>query len=130
MHRLVLATDLSARCHWALERSLLLACEFGAPLTILLVVDEDLPPGIAAHHRQADRAIRDRVEALPAHKGIDLTIRVVLGRAAPEILRFAEEEGGGLIVLGGPREERCACSAAQRCRSWSRRGRSRGPTAG
>lgn len=106
MHRLVLATDLSARCHWALERSLLLAREFGAPLTILLVVDEDLPPGIAAHHRQAaDRAIRDRVEALPAHKGIDLTIRVVLGRAAPEILRFAEEEGGGLIVLGGPREE-------------------------
>lgn len=106
MNRLLFATALSARCHWALERSLLLARGFGAPLTILHVVDEDLPEGIAEHHRQAaERTIRDRVEALPAHRGVDLAIRVVLGRVARGILRLAEEEGAGLVVLGGPREE-------------------------
>lgn len=109
MKRLLFATDLSSRAHWAMERSLLLARGFNVPLTVLHVVDEDLPEAIARHHHaEADQTIRHRLAALPAHEGIELDVRVVLGRAAREILRHAEEEGAGVIVLGTPREERFA----------------------
>lgn len=109
MQRLLFATDLSSRAHWAMERSLLLAGEFSAPLTVLHVVDEDLPEAIARHHREAaEQTIRDCITALPAHHGVELTIRVVLGRAAREIVRQTEAEGAGVIVLGTPREERLA----------------------
>lgn len=109
MQRLLFATDLSSRSHWAMERSLLLAAELAVPLTVLHVVDEDLPEAIARHHCQAaEQTIRDRITALPSHKGVDLAIRVVLGRAAGEILRQAEAEAARAIVLGTPREERLA----------------------
>ena len=63
MKKLLLATDLSARSDRALERSLSLARERGADLTVVHVVEGDLPPALAeAQNRAAQGAIRAHID--------------------------------------------------------------------
>ena len=87
MSRILVATDLSARSDRAVERAFLLAGQAGASLTILHVVDADLPSRIA--DRQADDAralITDHLASLPDAKAIGCDIRIVFGKDHCDIL--------------------------------------------
>jgi nucleotide-binding universal stress UspA family protein len=103
--RLLVATDLSARSDRAVERAVLLAAETGARLTVLHVVDEDLPSRLAERHGEEARiVIVEQLSALPkASRTIET--KVVSGRCPDAILRAAEAEESELIVLGAHRNE-------------------------
>ena len=106
MKTLLMATDLSARSDRALERALRIAGEHDASLTILHVVDEDLPATLAdAQGEAAQRAIRDHIESATAADRPQVTIEVAYGRAHAEILEMSETIDADLIILGVHRED-------------------------
>lgn len=104
--RILAATDLSARSDRAVERAMLLAKQTGAAVTILHVVDGELPGRLA--DRQGDEAralIADHVASLPGGKTVACDIRIVFGKDYCDILEVAEKLPADLIVLGIHRNE-------------------------
>jgi len=102
----LVATDLSARSDRAVERALLLAKATGAALTILHVVDAELP------RQTADRLVDEARELIGEHvatlNGAGVMapdIKVVLGTDYKEIEGVARKFGCELIVLGVHRNE-------------------------
>lgn len=106
LSKVLVATDLSARSDRAVERAVILAKQTGAALTILHVVDTDLPSRTADRlHDDARALIADHVATL---QGVDLMapdIRVVFGKDYNDIVDVAEKMGAELIVLGVHRNE-------------------------
>ncbi|HVR54976.1 MAG TPA: universal stress protein [Pseudorhodoferax sp.] len=111
---ILLASDLSPRSDRALERALLLARQWRAPLVALTV----LPAGaaLASHpvlaltsdavaQRAARRQAERRLHADLAGADVPLTARVELGEVAPTVLAIAQAERCGLIVSGVARYE-------------------------
>lgn len=111
-HRLLLATDLSARCDRALDRAAQLANEWGAELAVLNVLDPVASPDQAlawiggasdelllhAARQQLDRDVR----GLP----VPATLHIARGTdAAARIVATAAATGAGLIVTGVARNE-------------------------
>ena len=106
MKRILMATDLSARSDRALERAVELARRHSAELTIVHVVDEDLPAALAdAQQTAATQAIQTHVSTLDAGDGPDITIGTILGRAYVDILQMSEKIEADLIVIGVHRED-------------------------
>lgn len=106
MKKLLMATDLSARSDRALERAVALARELGAKLTIVHVVDEDLPASLAdAQEKAAKQAIHAHIDKLAAADGPSISIEVVFGRAYVDILEMSEKTEAEMIVLGVHRED-------------------------
>lgn len=106
MKSILMATDLSARSDRALDRAVRLAHDHGADLTVVHVVDEDLPASLAdAQEAAAKQAVRQHTNALTAGDGPQISIEVVFGRAYVDILDMSEKVGAELIVLGVHREE-------------------------
>lgn len=106
MKKILMATDLSARSDRALERALRLASEHGAELTVVHVVDEDLPVSLAGAQEQAAReAINAHIAALEADKGPRISVEVVFGRAYLGILELSEKIDAEVIVLGMHRKD-------------------------
>jgi len=106
MKKLLMATDLSARSDRALERAVRLATEHGAELTIVHVVDEDLPSSISdVQEKEAKQAIQEHIGSLTAGNGPHISIKVVFGRDYADILEMSEETEAGMIVLGMHRED-------------------------
>ena len=104
--RILAATDLSARSDRAVERAVVLAGEAGATLTILQVVDADLPARMA--DRQADDArllIEAHVASLAGGAAVACDNRVVFGKDHVDVLAVAEEVKAGLVVIGVHRNE-------------------------
>lgn len=114
---ILVATDLSARCDRALERAVLMATEWNAPLTILHVFEsavESALPGIAhavpSWRRPPDAAdlARQRIRrALHAEVGAaveNATVLVEDGEPAAVIERVAAQHLCGIIVTGISRE--------------------------
>jgi nucleotide-binding universal stress UspA family protein len=99
----MVATDLSARSDRAVERTLLLAADLQAKLTVLHVVDEDLPARIADRYRDEAQALL--AEQLSAKGNGSIEAKVVFGRGADTILSVAEDREIDLIVLGLHRNE-------------------------
>ncbi|WP_425067785.1 universal stress protein [Reyranella sp.] len=104
--KVLVATDLSARSDRAVERAVLLAKVTGSALTILHVVDAELP------RRTADRLVDEARELIGEHvaalKGAEAMapdIKVVLGTDYKEIEDVALKSGCELIVLGVHRNE-------------------------
>lgn len=101
-----MATDLSSRSANALARSLELAARHEAKLSILHVLDENLP---AAAQERVAAAVREEIEANIAKIGrpesTDVTIEVVLGKDYQDILRVAETKSADLIITGVHRNE-------------------------
>jgi len=105
MKRILMATDLSARSDRALERTVDLARRHDAELTIVHVVDEDLPASLAdAQQTAAAQAIQAHVGTLDAGDGPDIKVATVLGRAYVDILQMSEQVEADLIVIGVHRE--------------------------
>lgn len=106
MKRILIATDLSARSDRAVERAVRLACEHRADLTVVHVIDEDLPTSIAdAHEAAARQAIQAHVEPLAADGGPHVSIEVVFGRASADILEMSEKTQADMVVLGMHRKD-------------------------
>ena len=61
MRSILIATDLSARSDRALERAVNLACDRGGELTIVHVVDEDLPASLADAQQKAAESVLSQI---------------------------------------------------------------------
>jgi universal stress protein E len=107
LHRIVCATDLSARSTAAWLRAAALARQTGARLTLLHVIDPRLPARAA--RRRANRAYVEMLSqadrAIGATAGfIDVVVR--RGRVRGTIARIADEVGADLLVVAAPKLRR------------------------
>lgn len=101
---ILVASDLSPRSDLALARAVRLARETRTGLTVVHVVDSDLPRALGERiHSAAEGILRDHLAATPAAAGLKVAVEVVLGRDYEDILRIAEVVGADLIVLGAHR---------------------------
>lgn len=106
MKNILMATDLSARSDRALARALGLARDRGCALTVVHVVDEDLPASLADAQADAARAsIRGHIDGLAGGAGADVAVKIVFGRPYVSILEISEDSDADLIVLGQHRED-------------------------
>jgi nucleotide-binding universal stress UspA family protein len=106
MKKLLMATDLSARSDRAVERAVMLALKLGAELTIVHVVDEDLPASLADAQEQAARlVIREHINRLATGKDARISIEVIFGKVYAGILDMSEKSKAEMIILGMHREE-------------------------
>lgn len=106
MQRLLVATDLTARSDRALDRAVALSRDFRLELTVLHVVDEELPARVADRAKaDAEAAIADQLES---YAGLDrqlLAVKVMFGNAVKEILLEAERTDADLVVMGTHRKD-------------------------
>ena len=111
LRRILLATDLSARCDRALDRAVQIAREWGAELAILHVVEprgsselvRDLPGSARGDHR-IELARREILDGMPT-QDVKFSIAVEEGETADIVLRTAESQRVDLIVVGTARFE-------------------------
>jgi len=106
---ILFATDLSARCDRALDRSVLLAVEWQARLVVAHAV-QDLATAadLAPWRRRPDPAVVAREEVrrdLRGAEGIDVEVIVERGDPASLILGWVERTGCDLVVTGVARSE-------------------------
>ena len=107
MKKIVMASDLSARCDNALKRAALLAAEHDAALTVLYVASDDLPSNVREQLvRAAEIALREQIERVCGHTKAGIHALVQSGRDWATILEIAELGGFDLIVLGTHRMNR------------------------
>lgn len=108
---LLMATDLSGRSDHPLARAVDLASRLDASLTVLHVIDEDLPAmtqdQVADAARTALEAhVAQRVSSEAEHGALGpVTTRVVVGRDYHDILASAEAQNADMIVLGVHRND-------------------------
>jgi len=109
--RLLLCTDLSARCDRALDRAALLAQSWSAELVALNVLEPQQAPDLLLRP-QEDESDSEREQAAfrqlkqdLGHSEVSLRIRIARGDALDAIHATAEQEGCGLIVTGLARNE-------------------------
>jgi len=106
MKNIEMATDLSARSDRALESAVALARQRGAKLTVVHVVDGELPQILAdAQETAAKQAVQKHVDTLSTDGGPDVSIAVVFGRGYASILDVSDKVGADLIVLGVHRKD-------------------------
>jgi len=111
--RILLATDLSARCDRALDRAASLAAEWRAKLVVLHVLEDpeagtfDVAGPLPSWRRPPDPLSVVRRQLLMDIGAVAKTATVVIreGDPAEAILRTAEAEGCDLIVTGIARDE-------------------------
>ena len=101
MKKLVVATDFSVRSDRALRRATVIARCLGSEVTLVHVIDADLPDRLAAAERDAARAIlADTVEMLRSDDGIEARFRVLIDDVYSGILTAAEEAEADLVIIG------------------------------
>jgi nucleotide-binding universal stress UspA family protein len=104
-HRILFATDFSPASETALEYATALARDSGALLIIAHV--EEMPMPYAggemyfAQPEYPNPEVRKMLEAVvPLDKSVKFEHRLVMGVAADDIVRVADEEKAELIVIG------------------------------
>lgn len=106
MKKFLMATDLSARSDRALERAVMLAQDHEAYLTIIHVIDDELPSALSdAQEDAARQAIDEHVDKLAANNRDRISIEVVSGRPHADILAMAEKIEAEMVILGMHRED-------------------------
>lgn len=106
MNKFLVATDLSPRSDRAFNRALALSDEWKASLTILHVVDEDLPSPISNQLKAAaETSIGNQLDAFPTLDRKSIASKVVLGSGFKDILREADDSNVDLIIMGMHRDE-------------------------
>lgn len=106
LNSLLMATDLSSRSTNALARSLELAATHEAKLTVLHVLDEDLPA--ATQDRVANAAreeIEDCISKIGRPESVNISVEAIAGKDYQDILRTAETKAADLIITGVHRNE-------------------------
>lgn len=106
INSILTATDLSPRGDRALARSLRLRGAFEARLTVLHVVEEELPEAIARRRAEEARAVIEaRLHDLGSEADRDAAVvEVACGTDYDTIIRRANELGVELTVLGSHRD--------------------------
>jgi len=109
--KLLLASDLSARCDRALDRGAQLAAAWQAELLVLNVASAPQAPDLAlawssgqddaAARRHATRQLQADVAAL----GVQAQLRVLQGEVADNIRGEAARSGSDLVIAGMARDE-------------------------
>ena len=104
--RILAATDLSTRGERALGRALRLRRWFGAQLTVLHVVEDELPEPIATRRAEEARELIDRqLRARGEPPDLEATaVEVAFGTGYAAVIQRAQALGAGLTVLGSHRE--------------------------
>jgi nucleotide-binding universal stress UspA family protein len=107
--KILATTDFSERAAAGVENAAVLAGQLGAQVVLLYVVEDRLPPVMPFVSEPERRKIlesqRDEaLERLPDYAGNHLpgcqvTTASVIGTAAPEIVRFAEQNQIDLVVM-------------------------------
>lgn len=106
MKRILVASDLSARSDRAVRRAIQLAGQHGALLTVVHVVDDELPDEIAqTAMAAADDMLSSMVSRLDVPTGVGVAVKVVAGQAHLSIVDEAAACDADLIVLGIHRNE-------------------------
>jgi nucleotide-binding universal stress UspA family protein len=101
MKHILVPTDFSKRSMIAAERAFHLAARAGARVTMLHVVDEDLPRSmIEAAEREAADLFSASATARP---GVKIETRVLVGEPSVEIANFAADNTVDLVVVGAHR---------------------------
>lgn len=101
MSRLLVATDLSPRSDRAVERAVHMARQRSLPLTVLHVIDEDIPARHAARLQEvAVEEIGNVLQKHGAREDADVSVRIEFGKAYADILRVAASESAEAIVMG------------------------------
>lgn len=104
MKHLLVASDLSHRSDRAIAQALFLAQRFDASLTVLHVIDDELPAAVFDVTRdQAEASLRDTLARLGVTDAGRVVIRIAGGLDFQVIVDAAEGEGTSLIVLGAHR---------------------------
>jgi nucleotide-binding universal stress UspA family protein len=100
VQRILCCVDFSAHSQCALKHAFSLADAYGAEVTILHVLDHE--PESADVGKETAAAMENLQKLLPAAagKGTKTHLEVRLGKAYPEILRFASEARPDVIVAG------------------------------
>ena len=104
--RILAATDLSTRGERALGRALRLRRRFGAQLTVLHVVEDELPEPIASRRAEEARELIDgQLRARGEPPDVEATaVEVAFGTGYAAVIQRAQALGAGLTVLGSHRE--------------------------
>lgn len=98
---LLVATDLSARSDRALNRAIMVARHCGMPLTVIHVLDEELPKALQERYRTA---ALETLHSQLNHLGMpDAPVETPEGHAHEAILASAETLGADLIIVGAHR---------------------------
>lgn len=104
--QILAATDLSIRSHRAVRRAGLLAQANDAELTLVHVVDEDLPAELVEiETREAGRILGEQIIAVAELRGVRCRPAVIAGDPFAGILRTAEAMKADLIVMGAHRKQ-------------------------
>lgn len=104
MNRMLVASDLSRRSDRAVRQALHLSRRLKAPLTVLHVVDDELPaPVFESECEQAMASLRGNVEQWGGDDTADVEVRVVGGLDFQAIVEAADAADAALIVLGAHR---------------------------
>lgn len=108
MRRVLVCSDLSARADRAVERALDLARRWNAAVTVMHVIDDDLPLAAAdALKTAAGDALSTLMARLDPDERACASVRVVTGQVFAAIVDQARTDGAELIVLGSHRNEAC-----------------------
>lgn len=108
--RLLLATDLSARCDRALDRASLLAATWRAELIVLNVLEEAQPPDLLLRSPPGEAGTIDelalrQIEHDLAAPDVPVSIHLARGNVEDAIRDLARSEDCGLVVTGMARNE-------------------------
>ena len=106
MKKLMVATDLSTRSDRALRRAALLARQFDAQLTIVHVIDDDLPRRLQkVAQRESEALLLDICDSTRAVDGVKCDILVELGDPFAMVLQSAQALKADLVVMGSHRRQ-------------------------
>ncbi|MFN3261870.1 MAG: universal stress protein [Pikeienuella sp.] len=101
MNVILAATDLSPRSDRAVARAFRIAAEIGARVSVVCVVDEDLPGTMCAKMaEEAGARLASLSASIPDAGKAAHETRVVTGDPLRDLPRMADEAGADLLVLG------------------------------
>ena len=99
--RILVASDLSSRAEWALDRAAQLAAEQGAKLTVLYVQEELLlKKWTDQSMREARKKLRQKSKIWSQQNSLTVTIRTTVGKPFVEIIRRARTEQADVVLVG------------------------------
>lgn len=102
--KLLMASDLSERSHVALRRALSLAEQLNAELSVLYVIDKDLPRAFQGLLKDNARSVLDEAVKTSGVQG-PVKVLVRTGDSFQTICETASEIDADLIVIGAYRKE-------------------------